>query len=450
MSKPLTAMLILIGHSRIKECEIEIGGQRIDKHTAMWNRVYSDLTEFNPDGHFGGEITLDTTGDQITLLDGSGAPAGNSTGTLYQLMTGNMPGLNTDGVSGDNELGKGANGTSIVVNGFTFVIGETSGAKKASISTSKIFIPLNFWFCREVGLSLPLIALQYHEVKINLQFEDYANLIRTCDNAAFGAAGTGVIKGDSTKVAVTKSFKLWGDYIYLDTDERRRFAQASHEYLIDQLQISNFGISTLNSKHELQINHPVKELIWVIRNETSQSSLTRGGRNQVLDTDKGDWTASPVSVDDFRGDFLLRLNGHDRFAERDSLYFTRTQIWQHHTGYGSVPGIINGPTANLSGDSPEIQLSRGIGVYSFALKPEDQQPSGTCNFSRIDNVSFDVSNLKIYAMGSGGLGETQGGDDSIVNTGITNQTTNLKLTVFAVNYNILRIMSGMGGLAYSN
>lgn len=228
------------------------------------------------------------------------------------------------------------------------------------------FVPLQFWFCRNPGLALPLIALQYHEVKVILN--------HTLGNTANYATCTN---------------KLWCDYIYLDTDERRRFAQVSHEYLIEQVQSQSFANTSLDSSGsvELNFNHPVKELIFT---SDAVGTSIAGGEGATLQ---------------------LKLNGHDRFAPRNYKYFTRTQIWEHHTGPGGL----------TSASAATALFADSIGVYSFALKPEEHQPSGTCNFSRIDNAQL------------------KGG-------GAASNMTN----VFAVNYNVLRIMSGMGGLAYSN
>ena len=228
----------------------------------------------------------------------------------------------------------------------------------------KNYIPLQFWFCRNPGLALPLIALQYHEVKINVQFVSatIANNISNCC--------------------------VFCDYIFLDTDERRRFAQVSHEYLIEQVQTSNaktVAASATNSS-ELRFNHPVKELVWVMMSSSG--------------------TALPTTTN------LLQLNGHDRFKVRSGSYFTDVQRYQHHTG-SSAPS---------TGITTLGSIADETHVYSFALKPEEHQPSGTCNFSRIDNAVLVTVN-----------GATAG-----------------TLTVYAVNYNVLRIMSGMGGLAYSN
>ena len=291
----------------ITDVELEIGGQKIDKHTGQWLETWAELTEPNPTG---------------TVMDKSG----NTSCTLFQKMSG-MGGNDDDG--------------DVVVAG-------------------NYFIPLQFWFCRNPGLALPLIALQYHEVKVIL-------------NHKFGTDAT-------TNTLVC-------DYIYLDTDERRRFAQVSHEYLIEQVQEQSGAAQASN---DLNFNHPVKELVW--------TGAWSGGAN----------TATPAAVTDWQ----LKLNGHDRFAARDFRYFTRTQIWEHHSGAGGLD-----VTSNTGAGS----FNDSIAVYSFALKPEEHQPSGTCNFSRIDNAQ-------------------------LVSTG----GTPAALSIFAVNYNVLRIMSGMGGLAYSN
>ena len=296
------------GHAMIDYIELEIGGQRIDKHYGHWMEVWAELTEPNP------------TGSSANTDDGLIGAF-----TKFQRMA------CAGGVTTDDK------------------------------SPGVISVPLQFWFCRNPGLALPLIALQYHEVKIKIAF-----------SAALDNSG---------------KTSLYVDYIYLDTDERRRFAQQSHEYLIEQVQHQNL---TESKSHELNFNHPVKELIW-----TGPKTWTSGG------------TAGEVSstVLNKGEQYTLKLNGHDRFSARDRLYFTRTQVWQHHTGYGGMGSV---------------KAKDGIAVYSFALKPEEHQPSGTCNFSRIDNARLDL------------------------------QTTKQELEMYAVNYNVLRIMSGMGGLAYSN
>ena len=298
------------GADFITNVELEIGGQKIDKHSGDWMEAWAELTEPNPSG----TVANNTT-----------------TATLFQLMSG-MGGYNSE--------------TNVV---------------PASVYT----VPLQFWFCRNPGLALPLIALQYHEVKVILEHQI------------------------ATSFASISSHKLWADYIYLDTDERRRFAQVSHEYLIEQVQEQSWSATS----QDLNFNHPVKELVW-----RQKGTSNSGGDGDNSLAGSGNWQ--------------LKLNGHDRFAARDAKYFTRTQVWEHHSGAGGLDSQAGNNGAGRFNDS--------IAVYSFALKPEEHQPSGTCNFSRIDNAQLTCSG-------------TPGAD-----------------IVYAVNYNVLRIMSGMGGLAYSN
>ena len=219
---------------------------------------------------------------------------------------------------------------------------------------------------------------------------------------------------------------LWCDYIYLDTDERRRFAQVSHEYLIEQVQRESGIINAekLTVSTSLNFNHPVKELIWVVQETSAAEESTSYDRINPLvntsvqksknwhhqdyfnfqgssDVDDKEYISGMSTSEGF-GDMKLQLNGHERFTSRKATYFRTCQPQQH--GH-KVP-------------------SKHIYCYSFALKPEDHQPSGTCNFSRIDNAEM------VFSKKAG-------------------QSTR-NLNVYAVNYNVLRIMSGMGGLAYSN
>jgi len=260
-------------------------------------------------------------------------------------------------------------------------------------ANKKLDVPLMFWFNRNPGLALPLIALQYHEVKINLDIAP---------------------KTDCFSDATTPdlSMKLWVDYIYLDTDERRRFAQVSHEYLIEQLQFTgdaSMSASATTFRTELNFNHPCKELIWVYQktaNQRGQATAAQPCKFASLET--------PLVENGARA--ILKLNGQDRFQERRMEYFRRVQGFKHHTHSVRTTQLIK------SGQS--ATFDQYIYLYSFALNPEEHQPSGTCNFSRIDNTILSFSGLDTLDVGV--------------------------VKVFAVNYNVLRIMSGMGGLAYSN
>ncbi len=271
----------------------------------------------------------------------------------------------------------------------------------------RLHIPLQFWFCRNPGLALPLIALQYHEVKINVQFSN-------SNPTVIGTVGSGSFLSNTS---------IWADYIFLDTDERRRFAQVSHEYLIEQVQYSNaltVATGATTTQHELRFNHPVKELVWLVDASASSTAPHFNGYYQCS-------TA------------LLQLNGQDRFKRRSGDYFTKVQRYEHHTGAGRA-FITNALTVNTTGNPDFVgsNILSATHIYSFALKPEEHQPSGTCNFSRIDNA---VLNLEFLSA------STSSGVPAVPAGGIPSGTV---LKVYAVNYNVLRIMSGMGGLAYSN
>jgi hypothetical protein len=291
-----------------------------------------------------------------------------------------------------------------------------------SPTSQRTYLPLQFWFCRNPGLALPLIALQYHEVKLNVQMS-------SCHAAC-----------NSNCIC---NLCVYADYVFLDTDERRRFAQVSHEYLIEQVQYSNdITLSgDCSSSTELRFNHPVKELMWVIStcgcNQDACAAASSGSGACVGNNcgcfaddggcgglrqpgDDGDLPKGTVNPDFMTAETcLIQLNGHDRFRKRSGDYFTTVQRYEHHTG-GFVRRVHTVPSV--------------VHLYSFALKPEEHQPSGTCNFSRIDNAVLVQT-----------FPSTKAGNDF---AGLCQKPSSLR--VYAVNYNVLRIMSGMGGLAYSN
>ena len=295
----------------LKSSEVEIGGQRVDKHYSDWMYIWNELS----------------------------LPSGKVEG--YKQMVGFNP--------------------------------------VETVATT-IYVPLEFWFCRNVGLALPLIALQYHEVKINIEFE-----------TALAMSSTGTVLPTDMSNA-----SLWVDYIFLDTDERRRFAQLSHEYLIEQLQ--HTGEETVTSGAntvKLNFNHPVKELVWAVQGSAPDQWYNYTTSNVNASTLLPDLAGNVNYVTEA----LLQLNGHDRFAKRPGTYFNLVQPYQHHE---------------------KIPANKGINVYSFALKPEEHQPSGTLNFSRID-----TANLKLtLAAGADGYAVA-------------------KVKTFATCFNVLRVMSGI-------
>jgi hypothetical protein len=312
------------GYNIIDSIEVEIGGQTIDKQFGHFLESYSELTQETG-------FNLKATGGEDIQV---GTPqTANQNFSKFQFTT-------------------GAGG--IRVNNFNY-----------------LYVPLQFWFNRNVGLSLPLIALQYHQVDIIINISNMYTSLKIND------------------------FSLWCNYIYLDTDERRRFAQVSHEYLIEQVQTQNNILTDSVNNIELIFNHPVKELIWVALNVDWGADETDTGRF--------------VAPYDNTTTVNLLFNGQERFQQQKIEFFTRYQPYKYHTN-----------------------VSRGhkldtIAVYSFALNPEEHQPSGTCNFSRIDSAYLNLNNL---------------------DTPSSNASKGLY--IYAINYNVLRIMSGMGGLAYSN
>ena len=444
-----------LGYLLLKKIEVEIGGQIIDTHYGEWLYLWENLT---------------SNVDNSTKLDA---------------MTG----------------------------------GQQGGAISSNISCggrpSVMYIPLQFWFCRNPGLALPLIALQYHEVRINITLSPATDLVSKGSFSSVSAAASALPQ--------LKDMSLYIDYIYLDVDERRRFAQQSHEYLIDQLQYGlQQTLSTANARIDLTLNHPVKELIWVFQDarKTDCGSTTTATAGYT----------QPFSYDDIADRCRIQINGQDRFDERYGDYFWKVQPYQHHSGGGfyparneasaltataAVPGIsasftmvtaasgtsktytgltgllvpgmvLSGagitaasyevvisavvPTSATAGSftcttftstattytatsansgsqnfgasgnatvsgsiATTYQAANPINVYSFALQPEEHQPSGTCNFSRIDTTT-----LVFDSVTSGGAGT------------FPSKSFPYNFRLYAVNYNIFRVMSGMGGLAYSN
>ena len=459
------------GEQLINLVEVEIGGQRIDRQYGQWMHIWNQLTMTKEQ-----EVGYNKMIGHTTALTYLTNPA-------YQDLDGVC---STDGV------------------------GQVCEPRN-SLPETTLYVPLQFWFCRNPGLALPLIALQYHEVKINIDFN-------TIDKCLWAATLTEYKKGETGKSDVlpkwnkhTTSYSkplttasLFVDYIFLDTDERRRMAQNPHEYLIEQLQFTGEeSVGSSSNKIKLNFNHPCKELIWTVQKDNivdecdnfdpdkpvcrnfgaqyfnytdavdalpkalvGYSALPISGDTELIDkkfqvfhhknttTSKpdgsGGWSdtsdlSNTAFIDDTEeksgdnsslgqgyqhltdaGSYVLaekalemhcwgenpvvtaklQLNGQDRFSEREGTYFDVVQPFQHHTRHPDT----------------------GINLYSFALRPEEHQPSGTCNFSRIDNATLHL----ILSANT-----VQGNDTA-------------KVRVYAINYNVLRIMSGMGGLAYSN
>ena len=340
-------------YTLLQQVEVEIGGQIIDRHYGEWLYLWESLT---------GDV--DTRFKLDTMVGGS-------------------------------------------------LSGTATSSNSCGGRPNVLYIPLQFWFCRNPGLALPLIALQYHEVRFNITLADSTDLVSKGSWASVSQA--------AANLPQVKDMALYMDYVYLDVDERRRFAQESHEYLIDQLQYTGQQqITTSSGRLDLTLNHPVKELVWVFQN----SEKTDCGSSATASIG----FTQPFTYDDIVNRCRLQINGQDRFDERYGDYFWKVQPYQHHSGGGFWPIINAEQTGGTDGDPIYYPATNPVNVYSFAIQPEEQQPSGTCNFSRIDNATLVF--------------------DSI--TGGPSKATPYNFRVYAVNYNIFRIMSGMGGLAYSN
>lgn len=389
-----------IGHTIIDNVDIEIGGQMIDRHYGEWMEIWSELT--TKEGHMNGLKTM---------------------------------------------IGKTIPGGGILAN-----------------EKRKLIIPLQFWFCKNIGLALPLVALQYHDVKLNVSLKPFSqcwkkpvkryygevnndnqftiitnindididintsfsqgsiykgqkitwesdgkeefissneiiseNTIQLEPSSSKGKKGFIYLQLDEPdKEYLLDDIRLFCDYIYLDTNERKYFAQNTHIYLIEQVQFSgnsSYSSSLGSNKITLEFNHPCKELIWI-----TQTDLAKKFNDHLNFSDSTDITYGDNPIKDT----ILYINGQERFGARNADHFRLEIPFKRHT---RVPDNF-------------------IYVYSFALKPEQIQPSGTCNFSILDSAELLIN----Y-------------NDKLLNS---------NTRVYGLNFNILNVKNGMGGVAYSN
>jgi hypothetical protein len=427
-----------VGFRLIKKFEVEIGGQTIDRQYGEWLYIWYQLT--CPVGSRRNmEELIGNSHDLVLMKDSNGVPL--------------------DATCSASEL-------------------TNSCVARAGTPAKTLYIPLNtLWFCRNPGLALPLIALQYHEVKINIEFATFYE-------CAYWEVGSVPFAPDQHLVATS----LYVDYVYLDTDERRTVSQKTHEYLIEQLQQP--GGETLTSsvyKAKMNFNHPCKALYFIVQRDSfvqcastpeSVSFIKDAGGAQPFNfsddwntdglihdalaapayattglsgiTSYGGHTTAGLGVgselfahdEGYSGmqtdgvttfvtgttNYLfaklllesnvkcegknpievakITLNGHDRFSEREGRYFDKLQTVEHYTGAGCT----------------------GLNIYNFALRPEEWQPSGTLNMSRIDTANLHLT-LSVNA--------------------VRDQRT-CTLRLYMVNYNFVRVVSGMAGLAFAS
>jgi hypothetical protein len=321
-----------VGHALIQEITIEIGEQEIDRQNGEWMEIWSNYT---------------TTTDKQT--------------------------------------------------GFYNMIGKVDGYSPPTLyGPLKLYIPLRFWFCKNPGMALPLIALQYHPIRINLTLRPLSQLFFSQELT--GPACTTL----ETKPASITELMLWGDYVYLDVDERRRFVSNAHEYLIEQVQYTPpipIASGATSGSLRLEFNHPVRELFWYIQRDDMTRYHEYFNYSSLGTFEVGD-------RQDMLQDAVLQLDGFDRFQVRDAGYFRLVQPWQYHT-------VI-----------PEDSF---LYSYSFALRPEDIQPSGSMNASRMDSIVLQVN----------------------INPALINAVGNLHARVYGINHNVLRIAEGFGGVLFT-
>jgi hypothetical protein len=277
--------------------------------------------------------------------------------------------------------------------GFNYMIGyQEAFDDNTQTGPLKLYVPINFWFCKNVGLALPLIALQSMPIRILIKLKNGNDMVYSRE----------LVNTPTFKTATPPTILdmvLWGDFVFLDVEERRRFTTSRHEYLIEQTQIQRrypIPASALYANIPLNFNHPLKEIVWVVQ------------ENRMLNYHEPfNFTPRALTefgiVTDLISTAVLQFDGYDRFEKRSAPYFRLVQPWQRHS---SIPNDF-------------------IYVYSFSLAPESEQPQGTCNASRIDSINLQVE----------------------MNTGIPR--TDSGITVYATNYNILRIVAGLGGLLFT-
>tara|TARA_Y100000389_G_scaffold121549_1_gene118972 strand:- start:2414 stop:4057 length:1644 start_codon:yes stop_codon:yes gene_type:complete len=456
-----------MGHYMIKHITLTIGGTEIDRIFGHWMEVHSRLTIPNPSkiiGAYSKEM-INTISDP--------PPTGTPPDSEFKYSISNDLANNIHQNTHFQQM-TGAGG----VEGQALSDGKNEGELPRILQ-----IPIPFYFCKNPGLAIPLIALQYHDVSVKIKMIDNQAHTYYDNNGNINSGGKTFNKeifggGDGTMGSMG-SLKLLCEYIYLDTEERRRFAQVTHEYLIEQVQREEHNVnnsSTINS-FKLHFNHPVKELIfcgdWGYNKDVTNMwpDLKANDVCGVSSSDASNYIkdASPgwlPGIGNHDTTVTLKLNNHDRFsADKPLYYFTRLQPHNYHSGpvqlYSYNPQIVGGEGHYQSGgcghtmENNELnRIQDSIGVYSFALKPEEHQPSGSCNFSRIDNCVLKFKNLhlnpsnddiKQFCMRHDGHVQSVYADEKY-----SNLPTSSIMIVYAVNYNVLRIMSGMGGLAYSN
>ena len=270
----------------------------------------------------------------------------------------------------------------------------------------KLIIPLQFWFCRHNGIALPLVALRYHDVMLTLKYKELSQLCYVEDNLALldipniqARYGINIVNAN-----------LYVDYVYLDSDERRRFAQSTHEYLIEIVQYTEINdILGKQYNANLYFAHPTKFVIWYVQPNQYRYNLT--GRNKCQWNNFG---TRPDKTGYTLNQTYIRINSYERTdTNHDIKFFNYVQPYLY---------FRHSPTD-------------GFNLYSFSIRPMELQPSASCNMSRIDNLGIILgfSDEMITLVNSNTENSVQDG---------------IFMGIYIYSYNIIRIMSGMAGLAF--
>jgi len=355
------------------------------------------------------QIVLEVTLPAITLTTGDAVSYVNSIGhALIQEITIEVGEQEIDRQNGEwMEIWSSYTTTSDKQTGFYNMIGKVDGFTTPNLfGPLKLYVPLQFWFCRNPGLALPLIALQYHPVRINLTLRPLSQLFYSPSLTSPACTTLEITPASITELM------LWGDYIHLDVEERRRFVSTTHEYLIEQIQYTAqipVPPGASSALLRMEFNHPLRELFWYIQRD----DMTRY-HEYFNYSSLGLY--EPGIRQDILQNTVLQLDGFDRFQVRDAGYFRLVQPWQYHT-------VI-----------PEDFF---VYSYSFALQPESAQPCGSLNASRIDSIVLNV-NL----------------NPTVVTTPPMTTQPNPNLPtfhgrVYAINHNVFRIADGFGGVLFT-
>ena len=403
------------GHSLITEISVQIGEQEIDKQTGQFMEIWSALTVDASQRAGFEQMVGQRPGYPLIDYGNNAFDLSGANQTLPSVIFSREQGNSLVDISGVQ-----------VVGGAILPDTDNGPFPKAYdepiMGPLTLYIPLRFWFNKNPGLYLPLLAMQYHPIRINITFNSLQNMFYTkqlyvpeCSLSPSPVCNNGLVVNTNGQ---NLGLELWGDYVFLDIPERRRFVSAPLEYLIEQVQYTPPLAVPANSRtatFPINFNHPIKEFIWVLQRNVSitrheyfnWSSL--GFYEIEMAAQCGN--PQPPKRTDLMVSAKFQLDGQDRFDTRDPVFFRLVQPYQRHT---------------------TIPVDRYIYVYSFALRPEEQQPSGTLNASRINNIVLQVN---LQDPGSAYNTSAQFG----AMTGY----------IYATNYNVLRVIDGYAGLLFS-